>query len=283
MSSRLFATGLTVQFENCSDYNTARKRLRHLQLSLNEIYPGVVQLTADADNGFGEDNVSFPAAIGVRVDRYSYTKHGGNGLSRPTDSPEPWELALDVINGVNMLVDGVKMIYRSDHLGITKLSDIDITETESFGPDYVNEHVTIYGETLASQFEEPPNWVKGRAGVNYYIGSVDYDTRDFGGTDPSKSVEAVATDLVEQALVDLLPKDAVKPGSDDGLMILLRLPDSLTRVMESQIGWQRSIDKASKSNLGPPGVWVQVTWTNGLGFLPIEKVDYSYGNIDVDE
>jgi len=283
MSDRLFTTDLTVRFEGCSDENTARERLKHLRLSLNEMYSGAVQLTAHEDGAFGKENISFPAALGIRTDRYDYTTHGGDSMSKPRDSPEAWKLVVDVVNGVNILVDGVTMIYRSDFLNIADLSSIDIKQSEKFDAHYVNEHVTIYGETLASQFEEFPEWVKERAGTNYYIGSVEYDTRDFGGTDPSKSVEAVATDMIEQALTDLLPDGIANRPPSDGLLVNMRVPDSLTRAMDDHLAWQRSIDKSSKGAFGPPGVWVQVTWTNGLGFRPIEDVDYAYADIDTDE
>lgn len=283
MSDRLIATGLTVRFNGCSDAGAARERLRNLRLSINEIYSGVVQLIVDADGGFGEDSINFPAALGIRVDRYDYTKHGNDSVPRPADSPEAWELALDVINGVNILVDDATMIYRSKHLGISKLREIDIKDTDGFGVNHVNEHITIHGETLASQFDEPPNWVEGKAGTNYYIGTIEYDTRDFGGTDPDTSVEAVASDLVEQALTDLLPVDIANRVSDDELLVQLRIPESLTREMENVIEWQDSINKSDMGSLGPPGIRINVIWENGLGFIPIEKIDYSYANIDIFE
>ena len=277
---KFFTTGLIVQFKDCGDSETARKRLNHLRLAINNLYAGAIQITANPDGDFGDDDISFPMGLGVRLDRYNPSNHSKTGSSRGRGDPEPVQLALDLVDGVNTWVDGVRIASRSGHLDMSSMSGIDVTDEEKFDPNTVNEHVTILGKTLASQYEEEPDWVNGRAGVSYHIGSVTYDATDFGGTDPEISVEEVASNLVEQAVLDLLPGDVLNRVSDDQLLVQLDIPDSLTRAMNNPLEWQNDIEKASLSSAGPPGVRMSVGWSNGLGFAPIEDIGYSYAQLE---
>jgi len=267
MTNKLYTRPFHILFRNCPDTETARKRRRHLVLSVNEWYPGVVQLMSGSDQFIeNEEGVSVAAQLGVRLDQYDPNGYSESPARHGGELPDPWLIATDVLTNLNTFSENVSIFSRMNYIDPTKPMDFDATDTVEFNDDHFNEHVTTWVEIGSSDYSTPPDWVTGTASAIYHVGSKTYDAREYGGENSTVEVEETAREIVEQAVKDLVPHQIRSQNWRDRPVIQVRVPSSLDSIMDNFFGWKEWMWRNTS---------IQVLKVPGLGFRTPEDV-YGY-------